>query len=683
MSKRVVSMTKLFTLGLGLVLAAGIGARAAHAAGAADDHTVLILGPTVSGGAGSVEATKAMGLGLTVEVVDAAGWTAKSSADFSTYRALILGDPDCSSLGPQQAAQDTVATWGPVVDGNVIMIGTDEFFHDGQGGNKVSAKAVAFASSEVGKTGAMVSLSCYYHGTAPLTPVPLLDAFAPGGFTVTGVGCYNNAHIVADHPAITCPPGSPAGCDPLTDTDISNWSCSVHEAFDTWPADFVVLAMAKDIGTVFTATDGTTGTPYIIARGESLRTRGLSLTPASDTNPTTTDHTLTAELRDPEDNPVAGSLIGFHVITGPNMGAAGTCNPADCLTDATGHVTFTYTGAGGVGEDTIEAFVDANANGTADPGEARTTAKKTWIIFDPFGGITKTSRRDLTLKLHRPDGADGVRCVETGTPDAPDFDSIPFTMFPEGTDDIELPIELTAPFGDKTVCCQFASMDIPILQPVCDAVTLDTGTCEGKPEGAACSVCPEGSPLSEGTCDASGACSCQPEICGDCIDNDNNGLTDYEDPACCPTASTAGMTVKKAKFGGGSVTNGRVRLKTVLAKSGFQVNPRSENTTVQMRNANGELFCHTITAPHWMKRSKVQSQFWTKDPAVGGGLTDGSIFTKSSGQARFRTKGRLNLTQYNASPLTVTVYVGAAPTGGKCSSGVVTLKKKGAKLVGP
>jgi hypothetical protein len=182
MSKRVVSMTKLFTLGLGLMLAAGIGARAAYAAGAADDHTVLILGPTVSGGTSSVEATKAMDLGLTVEVVDDAGWAAKTSADFSTYRALILGDPTCSGLGPQQAAQNTVALWGPVVDGNVIMIGTDEKFHDGQGGNKVSAKAVAFASAEVGKTGAMVSLSCYYHGTAPLTPVPLIDAFAPGGF---------------------------------------------------------------------------------------------------------------------------------------------------------------------------------------------------------------------------------------------------------------------------------------------------------------------------------------------------------------------------------------------------------------------------------------------------------------------------------------------------------------------
>ena len=671
-------ITSILLLGLGVLLSAG--ARQALAAGAADAYTVLILGPTVSGGEDSVEAIKAKELGYTVEIVDNAGWAAKSAADFATYRALILGDATCSSSADTaSAATASVAIWGPVVDGNVILIGTDEKYHDGQGGNKLSGKAVAFAVADSTKTGALISLSCYYHGTAEFTPVPLLDGLAPGGFTVRGVGCYNDAHIVADHEAITCPPGSPAGCDPLTDTDLSGWSCSVHEAFDTWPADYVVLAMARGIGEeVFTATDGTRGTPYILARSESLRTRGLSMTPVSDTNPTTTEHTLTAELRDPEENPVAGSLIGFRIIAGPNTGATGTCNPADCKTDAAGRVSFTYTGAGGVGEDTIEGFVDANGNGTPDVGEGRTTAKKTWIIFDPFGGITTTASRSVKLKLKRPAGADGVRCVETDTPDAPDFGDAPFTMFPEGSDDLELDIELTAPFGEKTVCCQFATMDIPILNPVCDAITLDTGTCDGKPEGATCSVCPEGSPQTSGICTADGACNCQPEICGNCIDDNANNLTDNEDPACCPTASA--MDVTKAKFGGkGTVTNGKVRLKTILAKSGFNVNPMMQDTTVQFRNANGELFCKTILHNYWMKRSKKQTQFWTKDPSVAGGLTDGSIFvTSSSGKAKFRTKGSLNLTGYNASTMTVTVRVGAM-----CSSGTVALKQKGNKLVGP
>src|SRR5205085_12558488 len=105
-----------------------------------------------------------------------------------------------------------------------------------------------------GKTGAFISLSCYYHGTAANTPVPLLDGLGAGPFTVTGVGCFNDAHIVATSDALTG----------LTDATLSNWSCSVHEAFDSWPTlAFDVLAIAKGTPTVvYTAPDGTAGTPY-------------------------------------------------------------------------------------------------------------------------------------------------------------------------------------------------------------------------------------------------------------------------------------------------------------------------------------------------------------------------------------------------------------------------------------
>jgi hypothetical protein len=44
----------------------------------------------------------------------------------------------------------------------------------------------------------------------------------------------------------------------------------VHEAFDGWPADFIVLAIAQGVGNTYTALDGTVGTPYILARGDGL-----------------------------------------------------------------------------------------------------------------------------------------------------------------------------------------------------------------------------------------------------------------------------------------------------------------------------------------------------------------------------------------------------------------------------
>src|SRR5439155_3440992 len=65
--------------------------------------------------------------------------------------------------------------------------------------------------------------------------------------------------IVEQHPALSG----------LTDTDLSNWSCSTHEGFVQWPAEFKVLAISRDVPSSYTAPDGSSGAPYIVARGGS------------------------------------------------------------------------------------------------------------------------------------------------------------------------------------------------------------------------------------------------------------------------------------------------------------------------------------------------------------------------------------------------------------------------------
>jgi len=74
--------------------------------------------------------------------------------------------------------------------------------------------------------------------------VSLLDGLDVGGsgFSVQGAGCTDKVHIEAASPALK-------GID---DTLLSNWSCSVHEAFDTWPAKFGVLAVDTDAGSLYT-----------------------------------------------------------------------------------------------------------------------------------------------------------------------------------------------------------------------------------------------------------------------------------------------------------------------------------------------------------------------------------------------------------------------------------------------
>ena len=266
--------TRVSTLFPFLAVAAALclSASRVYAAGAPNDHTVLILDSTVSGGTSSLEATQATAQGFTVEVVSDAVWGAKTQAEFGTYRALILGDPDCTvGTAPIAAAEANRTTWSPVVNGNVIVIGTDEFFHSGiPGATNLSNNGIAFAANIVGKTGLFLSLSCYYTSQDPSIPIPILDQFgAPAFRTLRAPGCFNDSHIVAVHPVL-------AG---LTDADLSNWSCSVHEVITAFPSTFLPLAIANNVtgeGELAFA-DGSHGVPYILARGNALQAVGLNI----------------------------------------------------------------------------------------------------------------------------------------------------------------------------------------------------------------------------------------------------------------------------------------------------------------------------------------------------------------------------------------------------------------------
>ena len=356
------------TLATTLIFFAG-----ALVATAANAGTVLILDTSVTGGASSREAQAAIAAGHTVELATPLQWAAKTTADFATYDALILGDPTCGlpSTPYIGAAEANRTVWSPAIDGNIVVIGTDEVFHHFQGGSQLTSSAVAFAAAAVGKTGLMVSLSCYYHDTAPLTPVLVLDQFGTG-FRVSGVGCFNDAHIVATHPALVG----------LTDASLSNWSCSVHEAISDFPSDFLPLAIAEGVpgpGSM-TFPDGSSGIPYIVARGEGLRfISNIELTPATDENQVGTSHTVTATVKE-NDVPVAGATVTFTVLSGPHAGITGTGT-----TNASGVATFTYQGIA-AGTDTIEASY-TDSQGVV---QKSNTVTKTWVISDAEISVVKS-----------------------------------------------------------------------------------------------------------------------------------------------------------------------------------------------------------------------------------------------------------------------------------------------------
>jgi hypothetical protein len=134
-------------------------------------------------------------------------------------------------------------------------------------------------------------------------------------------------------------------------------------------------------GTAFGSdvTGGTASTTACVTVG----VYDLVLAPATATNELGSDnsHTVTATLNGPA-GAVGGYLVSF-AVTGQNAGATGTCVPADCKTDASGQVTFTYTvpvAPTSLGVDTITAAVTLGS----PAGETDTEqVTKTWADTTP------------------------------------------------------------------------------------------------------------------------------------------------------------------------------------------------------------------------------------------------------------------------------------------------------------
>jgi hypothetical protein len=183
----------------------------------------------------------------------------------------------------------------------------------------------------------------------------MLDGLHPDGFTVKGVGCFNDAYVVASHEAL----------DGLTNSMLSNWFCSVHEAFDRWPDTFDVLAIARGAGREFTAGDGTQGTPYILARGVRVIST-ITLAPDAATQEVLSTHEVTATVVE-DGRPQARRPVTFEVVSGPS---AGTTARAD--TDESGTARFRLASAQ-LGEDEIRATYLDTAGRTRPSNRVRVT----------------------------------------------------------------------------------------------------------------------------------------------------------------------------------------------------------------------------------------------------------------------------------------------------------------------
>lgn len=146
-------------LALFLVGGTGLGDQSRIQQAEATPGEVLILSLTSDGGNGTSQLSSWFtAAGRTPVVVSPATWSTMTTAQFASYDAIAIPDPTCKGSGGNDSTIAAVignaATWGPAVDGNVIVIGTDEVFHSGSGGSALMDGATDFVVAEAGKTGA-------------------------------------------------------------------------------------------------------------------------------------------------------------------------------------------------------------------------------------------------------------------------------------------------------------------------------------------------------------------------------------------------------------------------------------------------------------------------------------------------------------------------------------------------
>jgi hypothetical protein len=373
----------LLALGV-LALAAPSPARAAST-----PMTALILGSTVEsgtavgGGSESLEQQQAEADGYTVTEATDAQWENMTEAQFASYQLIILGDPgNCTNtVGPDSVAYSNASTWEPEVmssGGNKVLIGTDPTYHYmnppyASDAPQLERNSLAYAGAVSGATGVYLDLNCAYDDAPSGTTVPILSGLtsqgATGQFTVEGYdspalkplndgtgACATDVNIVAST-------GPTSG---LTDADLSDWNCSVHEAFTSFPSDYTPMALAptsSGFPSSYCADDVQTGeeacgSPYILVSGGGVSvSSNILLSPSSQDAATSPGSpgsaTVTATVTS-GGSPEFGKQVTFTVTSGPDAGRT-----AQASTDDNGQANFTIDNSGVAGSDSVSAsFTD-------------------------------------------------------------------------------------------------------------------------------------------------------------------------------------------------------------------------------------------------------------------------------------------------------------------------------------
>jgi hypothetical protein len=149
------------------------------------------------------------------------------------------------------------------------------------------------------------------------------------------------------------------------------------------------------------------------------------------------------------------------------------------------------------------------------------------------------------------------------------------------------------------------------------------------------------------------------EICGNCIDDNGDGLTDFEDPACCITAHKYPTARSKVRIVPGTGTS-RFRLRSLLARAGLaSVDPTKQGVVLQIRarDARTDLFCAQVPPERFVAKRR---RFRFRDPELtvdsARGLSAMVLRIGNDGSVRFTARGKqVKLASPKAGPFQLTV----------------------------
>ncbi|HXJ33701.1 MAG TPA: hypothetical protein VMS22_06625 [Candidatus Eisenbacteria bacterium] len=181
------------------------------------------------------------------------------------------------------------------------------------------------------------------------------------------------------------------------------------------------------------------------------------------------------------------------------------------------------------------------------------------------------------------------------------------------------------------------------------ATVFDVAVAGGRGNGAARFLSPVQLPPVTTTTLPGGA-----EDCGNCLDDDGNGLTDAEDPSCCTGSQRQTLTLRSGRLKPGPSDTTALKLKSMIpGLSGVDL--RTQALEVQLRGAHGELFCATLPAGRLVGKKRA---FRFKDRAgtVARGLAKIAVKLARGGAAKVSIAGkRTQLTTPAAGSIDVTL----------------------------